>query len=106
MSLNFLKKNHKIMYVDNDEIERIKDQDNNSNTNYYEFEYQLELLKKELSKEEYNVLNMHLFDNYTFKAISIKLNIKESTIKTLYYRTVKKCRLILKGVNHNEKRRD
>ena len=106
MSLNFLKKNNKITYVDSDEIERIMENDNNSSINNCDFAYHLSQLKKSLSKEEYEILSMHLFDNYTFKAISIKLNIKESTIKTLYYRTIKKCKIIMKGVNNNEKNRN
>ena len=95
MALNFLKKTRKMSYIDIDTIDKIVE-DNRSKNNDDDFLDKLSLLKLHLKKEEYDILYMHLFDNFTFKTISTKLNMKESTVKTLYYRTIKKSRLIIK----------
>ena len=53
------------------------------------------VLKENLSDIEYNILSLHLFSELTFKEISSKLNMKESSVKTLYFRTLKKSRKLL-----------
>ena len=45
-----------------------------------------------LSSVEINIIFAHLFGNYTFKEIAENLNMNEMTVKTTYYRALKKCR--------------
>lgn len=54
-------------------------------------------LKKALSEVEYSVLCLHLLEDKTFKYIAELLKEKESTIKTIYYRTIQKSKQILEG---------
>lgn len=103
MALNFIKKTSKLEYISDDELNKIIDSNYKKDDIDDEFTYNLLLLKKHLKQQEYDILCMHLFDNYTFKSISIKLNIKETSIKTLYYRAVKKSRIILERNKKNEK---
>ena len=63
--------------------------------NDYIFHDTLKVLKENLSDIEYNILSLHLFSELTFKEISSKLNMKESSVKTLYFRTLKKSRKLL-----------
>lgn len=97
-ALNHLKKYNKISLVDDFELDTLDDKDNLNND---VFNDTLALLKENLKSQEYELLLLHLFDNYTFKEISTKLNIKESTLKTLYYRTIKKSRLIIERSKDN-----
>lgn len=93
-SLNYLKKNERITLIDLETIDLL---DEKSIENDYLFNNILKSLKQNLSDKEYNILILHIFDNYTFKELETKLNIKESTIKSIYFRTLKKCKNILKG---------
>lgn len=45
-----------------------------------------------LSSVEINIIFAHLFGNYTFKEIAENLNMNEMTVKTTYYRALRKCR--------------
>ena len=104
MALNYIKKTSKLTYLDDDTLLSIIDSSIKEENKNDDFLYVLSLLKSKLTPHEYAILCMHLLDNYTFKNISTKLNMKESTIKTLYYRTIKKSRLIIERRKDNEKR--
>ena len=101
-SLNYLRKNNKIVRIEDIELDDVVDivYDNNDS---YSFYFLIKILKKELKENEFKVLSMHLFDNLTFKQISKKLNVKESTIKTLYYRTICKCKSIMERGDYSGK---
>ena len=91
-ALSHLKKHKKITLIDVSDLNMLCNQ---SVPNDYAFYDTLKILKENLKGLEYNVLSLHLFDNKTFKDISLKLNIKESTVKTLYFRSLKKSRRLL-----------
>jgi RNA polymerase sigma-70 factor (ECF subfamily) len=92
-SLNHLKKSNKMILVDCKDIDLL---DDNPINNHYVFKEIIETLKQSLSQDEYKILILHIFENYTFKEISTKLKSNESTIKSIYFRTIKKSRKILK----------
>lgn len=98
-ALNFIKKYSRMSIVDDNELDVIQDIKNDNNDT---FEYIMEVLKETLTTQEYEILCLHLLDNYTFKKISIQQNIKESTVKTLYYRAVKKSKLAIERKNNDE----
>lgn len=97
-ALNYIKKYSRISIVDDKELDVIQEELNSNDT----FEYIMEVLKETLTKQEYEILCLHLLDNYTFKKISLKQNINESTVKTLYYRAVKKSKLAIERKNNDE----
>ena len=92
-AINHLKKQSKITLVEMSEIDLLDEKMLVENYLYYDT---LKRLKDNLSQIEYSVLILHIFENFTFKEISIKLNSKESSIKSLYFRTLKKCQKIFK----------
>lgn len=88
-SINFLKRQEtNIIYNDNILIDELLD-DNNQNNDYEEL---IKEMKDILSEEEINIIILHTVYDYTFKEISKKYSKSESTIKTLYYRALKKYR--------------
>lgn len=97
-ALNYIKKYSRVSIVDDKELDVIQEELNRNDT----FEYIMEVLKETLTKQEYEILCLHLLDNYTFKKISLKQNINESTVKTLYYRAVKKGKLAIERKYNDE----
>lgn len=91
-ALDHLKKYNKITLVDVTDLDLLNNQ---SGSNDYLFKDTLKVLKDNLSDIEYNILSLHLFSELTFKEVSSKLNMKESSVKTLYFRTLKKSRKLL-----------
>ena len=85
-ALDHLKKYNKITLVDVTDLNLLNNQ---SVSNDYLFKDTLKLLKDNLKTLEYNILSLHIFSELTFKEISSKLNMKESSVKTLYFRTLK-----------------
>lgn len=94
-ALNHLKKYNKITLVDVTDLDLFN---NESASNDYLFSDTLKILKDNLKALEYNILSLHIFSELTFKEISSKLNMKESSVKTLYFRTLKKCRKLLERI--------
>lgn len=90
-ALDHLKKYNKITLVDVTDLDLL----NQSVSNDYVFYSTLKVLKDHLNDIEYDILSLHLFSELTFKEISSKLNMRESSVKTLYFRTLKKCRKLL-----------
>ena len=91
-ALDHLKKYNKIALVDVTDLDLLNNQ---SVSNDYLFKDTLKVLKDNLKTLEYNILSLHIFNELTFKEISSKLNMKESSVKTLYFRTLKKSRKLL-----------
>ena len=99
-ALNHLKKNNKTSLIEVDKIdlldEKIDDQS-------YLFNDIILILKNNLKEIEYKILLMHLIDEYTFKELSMKLGIKESSIKSIYFRTLEKAKVLLERRKSNAK---
>ncbi|MCQ2772776.1 MAG: sigma-70 family RNA polymerase sigma factor [Bacilli bacterium] len=55
----------------------------------------IDQLKEVLKDNEFNIIVMHLLDDLTFKEVGSRLNIKENTVKTTYFRALEKCRKLL-----------
>lgn len=91
-ALDYLKKYNKITLVDVTDLDLIN---NRSVSNDYIFKDTLKVLKDNLKTLEYDIISLHIFSELTFKDISLKLNMKESSVKTLYFRTLKKSRKLL-----------
>ena len=49
-------------------------------------------LSSVLSTKEINIILLHLYGGYSFKEISEYIHVNEKTVKTTYYRSIKKCR--------------
>ena len=64
------------------------------NDNYIEL---IENMKLYLTKEDITIILLHLIDDLKFDDIALKLNRKVKTIKTKYYRALKKYQK-MKGV--------
>ena len=54
-------------------------------------------LKAILKENEFAIFHSHLIMDETFKEIAMRLGMKENTVKTIYFRTLEKCKKILKG---------
>ena len=87
-----MKKYNKITLVDVTDLDLLNNQ---SVSNDYLFKDTLKVLKDNLKTLEYDILSLHIFSELTFKEISSKLNMKESSVKTLYFRTLKKSGKLL-----------
>lgn len=98
-ALNHLKKYSKITFVERNDLDLLESK---SNSNDLVFIDTVRILRENLKNDEFNILSLHLFENITFKDIASKLNMKLSTVKTLYFRSLKKSRLILERSNSYE----
>ena len=86
-AINFLKKQNKII-IDNEYILNQKyEQQEVTDYNYIH-----KILNELLSKEEIDIIELHLLYNKKFKEIAKLKNQKEETIKTIYYRAIKKVK--------------
>ncbi len=56
-------------------------------------------IKKVLNEEDFIIIYNHFFEDLTFKEIALKLNKKEASIKSIYYRSLKKAKNKLKELN-------
>lgn len=94
-AFNFLKKNKRIKFVDINELDLILDSKDEqiqvsiSNEKYCEL---IEEMNKYLSKLELDIVLLRLIDNYKFDEIAYKLKENINTIKTKYYRALKKIK--------------
>ena len=53
-----------------------------------------EMLAK-LSEREVSILKSKIFDGYTFDELSVRMGLDSNTIKSIYYRSLKKLRVLL-----------
>ncbi|MDE6655955.1 MAG: sigma-70 family RNA polymerase sigma factor [Anaeroplasmataceae bacterium] len=101
-ALDFLKKNKRISYVSIEELNSIEI----LTEPQYSNEKLLKLIahmKSHLVEEDVNIILYHLLEQMRFKDIARKLNLNERSVKTRYYRALKKYRMI-NGVKEYEKR--
>ena len=98
-ALNFLNKEKKISIIDEGKIDLLDDKNI-----YDEYLYKdiIKLLKENLKEIEFKVLILHLFDEYTFREIAVRLKMKESSVKSIYFRTLKKGETLLERRNSYE----
>lgn len=91
MSLNFLKKNDKIDILNIEEIDYFANQNyDESNIHNETFKTLIEDMKIYLSELEIKIILSHLIDGYMFNEIAIKTDMNISTVKSIYYRALKK----------------
>lgn len=86
ISLNYLRKKQKETEFD-ENLYIINEK--NTNPSYQEI---IAYLLKYLNDEELKIMLLHLVDDYTFKEISERLNLKENTVKSIYFRALKKLK--------------
>lgn len=99
-ALDYLKKNKKISIVDIDKLDYLNDSDSTIEQKLLENEKMTLLikdLKTFLSKEDVQIILLHLVNDLKFDDISLKLNQNVKTVKTKYYRALKKYKK-MKGV--------
>lgn len=92
-ALTRLKSEQRHISIPIEDIDLYKSNNDSSN----EYYIVMNRLEKNLSDGEYNILCLHLLEDKTFKYIAEILKEKESTIKTIYYRTIQKSKKILEG---------
>ena len=51
----------------------------------------------DLSDKEQAIIRLHFFENQTFADIALTLELSENTVKTTYYRSLKKLEVALNG---------
>ncbi len=103
-ALDFLKKNKKITLVDIDTLDCLLDENSFSEQKLLaneKYNCLVQELNGALSKEEAQIILFHLSDDLKFDDIALKLNRNVKTIKTKYYRAIKKFRK-MKGVKQYE----
>ena len=87
LAINFVKKkNNNYDLIDIDVVDEYESDDS-------EIKGMIDKLKEYLNDEEINIIIMHLIYAYTFDEIAKKENESENTIKTKYYRALKKVKL-------------
>lgn len=89
LSLNLLKKQQRIVLVDDEnELSYLNNLDElNHNDDFISL---LRVMKTELDEEEIKIIFMHLIFGYTFNEIAKMIHLNEKTIKTKYYRAIKR----------------
>lgn len=99
-ALDFLKKNKKISLVDIDTLDFLIDEGSTSEQKKLaneKFNLLIIELNEILPKEDVQIILLHLVDDLKFDDIALKLNQNVKTIKTKYYRALKKYQK-MKGV--------
>ena len=99
MSINYLKKNDKILYTDTEE-EFVNEDALESAPTYKEL---IEDLKEVLSKEEVEIVLLHAVEGYSFKEIGEMLNIKANAANTRYFRALKKFKSASKAKKYEKR---
>ena len=87
-AIDFIRKNQRIDFVDDIELDNYsEDRQLLCNDTFKEL---IDNLNKVLGKEDADIIIMHLVDDLKFDDIGLKYNQKAKTIKTRYYRALKK----------------
>lgn len=90
-AINYLKKYNNITLLEVSDLYLLS---NEQDSDYYFYDT-LKVLKENLKSIEYDILYLHLLESYTFKEIASKMSVKESSIKSIYFRALKKSRRLL-----------
>ncbi|MDE7105936.1 MAG: sigma-70 family RNA polymerase sigma factor [Anaeroplasmataceae bacterium] len=101
-AFDFLKKNNRISYVSVEEMSSFEDISEPTYSNEKLLKL-IEHMKSCLAEEDVNIILYHLLDQMKFKDIADKLNSNERSVKTRYYRALKKYQT-MNGVKEYEKR--
>ncbi|MBU5484103.1 sigma-70 family RNA polymerase sigma factor [Clostridium sp. MSJ-11] len=91
-SIDILRKNKKVVYLEDMETEEIKDEDNYNIHN----ESLIDMIQS-LEEEEKTIVILKYYHDYTFKMISEALSMPLGTVKTILYRALKKIRMEREG---------
>lgn len=89
-AIDYIRRNKKIELVDdieNIDINNYFEDVKNSDESYIEL---VDSLKKTVGEEDAIIILMHLIDDLKFEEIACKYNINTKTIKSRYYRALKK----------------
>ncbi len=92
-ALDFLKKNKEISFVDIDTLDYLFDDSSISEQKLFvneKFNSLIQELNRFLSKEEVQIILLHLVDDLKFDEIALKLKHNVKSVKTKYYRALKK----------------
>ena len=100
-ALNYLNKNKKMSLIEIDKIDLLDEKINNKDYLYFDI---IKILKENLKELEYKIIILHLLDEYTFKDVAFRLSMKESSVKSLYFRALKKAKVLLERRNIYEKK--
>lgn len=101
-ALDLLKKKKRIYLMSDEESNMIIDNQVISHRTYNEI---IDDLKSHLTEEEVKIIYFHLVDNLNFIDISKKIKQNVNTVKSIYYRALKKYKKV-KGIKKNEKERN
>lgn len=97
-AFNFLKKSSKVTYVNVDELSCSTDTfatyDQFANDRFVEL---INDMKRVVSEESVTIILLHLVEDATFEEIAMKLNQNVKTVKTKYYRALKKYKKMKGG---------
>ncbi|MCH5180788.1 MAG: sigma-70 family RNA polymerase sigma factor [Erysipelotrichales bacterium] len=92
-ALDFLKKQKNITYFDIENIVYLQDLNNVGEASFYVNDNLIQIIEdmgKTLSNEEINIVFLHLIYDFKFEEIALKLKQNIMTIKSKYYRALKK----------------
>lgn len=86
-AIDVLRKKKHIQYMSEEEINALIDDDTRYQNTYSEMIHDLRCY---LQEEEVNIIVFHLVDGLTFQEIAVKMYTNANTIKTRYYRALRK----------------
>lgn len=86
-SIDLLRKKKKIDIISYEELDEVESYNYSSHYSYNDI---IEDMKKVLSIEEINIIIKHLFYGESLVDISKELNININSVKSIYYRSIKK----------------
>lgn len=90
VAINFIKKKSKFELSSDIDVEDLLSIDSSySHINYNET---IELMNKVLEKEDVEIILLHLENDFSFNEIAKKKQMSENTVKTKYFRGLKKLR--------------
>lgn len=89
LALDMRKKNGKVVLMDEEGFPSDMPEDIDRNS---DFEALIWDMKRVLSEEDLRIILLHLVDDFKFEDIAAKLEQNERTVKTKYYRALKKYR--------------
>ena len=98
-AIDVLRKKKHIQYMSEEEINALIDDDTTHQNTYSEMIHDLRCY---LQEEEVNIIVFHLVDGLTFQEIAVKMYTNANTIKTRYYRALRKYQK-QKGLKVHEK---
>ena len=96
-ALDYLKSKGKVTYVETEKLSYLVDETTTYDESNDKYKELIKDMKLYLTKEYITIILLHLIDDLKFDDIALKLNQKVKTVKTKYYRALKKYKK-MKGV--------